>query len=222
MDDFFGVGDFEETRKHRTKAIYIIAQNTEHLHKYNAPNLDTNARYNFDKKDVYISGDGRGHSWVGSIYLQPQTGTKETIKWCPFSQFVPLDRQKAGTNITTYIDKSGYIVWSRSADRKHRARVLKAERERAAVLAADWTNRENELKNKLEKAKTHLCDLIQRATTRENAHDVRKAASHLYDAMWRMDQLTENTFHNIQSKEQWFDNASGILDALLSIEGVAQ
>lgn len=73
------------------------------------------------------------------------------------------------------IDKSGYLLRERREDLKRRAAALRAEREKAAFLAADNSAKVEELRGMIEARKNELVRQLQQATTAEAVREVEKA-----------------------------------------------
>ena len=164
IDEFFTVGDFEETRKNRTKYAYIIAQSNEHLKMPNCKPWDYSARYKI-KNDalrggVEMSSDGRGGKWVSKITLLSPTGEREPLVYEPFNHFYFEERAELGDNIENYIDKSGYLIREKRHDLKTRVKALKAQRDLNALKAADFTEEETRIFTKLEEVKKQLAAAV--------------------------------------------------------------
>lgn len=219
MDEFFSVGDFEKTRKNNTKHVYIIAQVVEHLRLPAEKRINTNGRYKLGQ-DIRKCSDGRGNHWIDKIPLKPNDGSREGLIYEPFSRFFYEEKTKAGEDINNYIDKSGYLIREKRHDLLTRAKALKAEREKAALLKADFTAEETRVFAKLEEAKKQLADGVLFAKTMEDGARVSRAATRLYFAVSSAERYKKREFNSIGEKQKALDFLSNDIGLIITaLEG---
>ena len=170
IDYMFSKGDFEDIRKNETDCIYIITQAPEHLRPRKETRLDLYARLNLS--DVRKWGDGRGNSYIGSVYLKSRDRNEKPVEY-------KTDGKPA--TVADVIDKSGYMVSTRRADLKRRAYLLRADRARAAAAAADFTAEAAEIVREMENAKKALSAQVfgDFYSISERARNLRIAANYL-------------------------------------------
>lgn len=224
IDEFFTVGDFEETRKNRTKAVYIIAQSNEYLKLSNCKPLNYNARYKIKTdawdKGVNITHDGRGGKWVSKITLLSPTGERKPLIYEPFESFYYEERAELGDNIENYIDKSGYLIREKRHDLKTRAKALKAQRDLNALKAADFTEEEARIFTKLEEVKKQLSDAILKADTNEDARRIYNAGIRLKYAINYKNDYTFKSFPSIAKKQSALNFVENQINEVISaLEG---
>ena len=189
IDSFYGVGDFEETRKHKTDHYYIIAQKAEYLA---APKenkgLDLSQRFRYIPSQWgERCGDGRGNTYIGKINLMLLDGSATKTEYSPYYQYCQETRSN---NLHDIIDKSGYLVIERRRKWQNAANALRREREKAAAMAADFTEKENAIRAGIENAKMHIAETVLTATTAEDAKNMEKAVSNLRWLIFYFDRHT--------------------------------
>ena len=189
IDSFYGVGDFEETRKHKTDHYYIIAQKAEYLA---APKenkgLDLSQRFRYIPSQWgERCGDGRGNTYIGKINLMLLDVSATKTEYSPYYQYCQETRSN---NLHDIIDKSGYLVIERRRKWQNAANALRREREKAAAMAADFTEKENAIRAGIENAKMHIAETVLTATTAEDAKNMEKAVSNLRWLIFYFDRHT--------------------------------
>lgn len=208
IDCFFGVGDFEETRKKKTELVYIIAQKTEYIRIPKAPvQLDGNTRYRIDtnawRGGVTHCYDGRDNSYVSEIILRPTDGSREKVTFEPWQRYWP--QEKRSDDIRDYIDKSGYIVRFRRLDLRDRAKALRIQHDAERLEKTDFSAREEKARADLAAVKRHLIHLIEAAETKEDGAEIRAKAYSFYYLLWNMEALKTRTFYSPEGKNGYFD-----------------
>lgn len=161
IDYLFSKGDFEDIRKNETECIYIITQAPEHLQPRKEPRLDLSAR--LDLTDVRKWGDGRGNTYIGSVYLKSRQHNMQPIEY-------KTDRKPA--TVADVIDKSGYMVCTRRADLTRRAYLLRADRARTAAAAADFSAEAASIYQEMEEAKKVLAASVLSAQVSGDFHSI--------------------------------------------------
>ena len=224
MEEFFTVGDFEETRKNNTKHVYIIAQNNEYKKLPADKRINTSERYKIDASDYYhvirTASDGRGNSWIDKIILKPNDGSHEALEYHPLNSFYYEEREKAGTDINNYIDKSGDLIRAKRHDLLTRAKALKAEREKNALLKADFTAEETRIFAKLEETKKQLADAVLKADTIEGARKVYDAALRFRYAISSKDDYKFRDFPSIAKKQTALNFVENEINSIIeALEG---
>ena len=225
INEFFSVGGFEEMRKNKTKAVYIIAQNNEFLRPQRLRSIDPSKRYKINTKHwrggIETCGDGCGNSWIEKIEIIPRDGGG-VVEYITSGRYMKHERSN---DINDYIDKSGYLIHSKRKALKARAIDLKKARDLAALEKADFTAREKELKEKLSKAKTFLAGLVEKAKTSDDVRTISKAENYLLQVFWKWERIAKkdddggkNHFSSIAQKEKYFDDIEILTNAILLIE----
>lgn len=220
IDDFYSVGDFEETRKNQTESVYIIAQNNDFLKHPRPQKIDYTARYKINNGGIRTCGDQHGHTWIDKIGLIPPHGERYVICYEPFNCFYHSERIAAGTDINNFIDKSGYLIRQKRHDLLTRAKQLKAERDKAALLKADFTAREKELKEKLNRAKAFLSDLVLKTNSSDGAELIAKASNYMRQVFWKWERIAgkDDYFSSIAQKEKYLDDIEILTNSIFLIE----
>lgn len=208
IDYFYGVGDFEETRKKKTARVYIIAQKTEYIRFPKAPlQLDGDTRYQIDTEawrgGVTHCGDGRGNHYISDIILRATDGSREKVTFQPWGHYNP--QEKRSDDIRDYIDRSGYIVRFRRLELLRRARALRIQHDAERLEKADFSAREEKARADLAAVKRHMIRLIEAAETREDGSTFRELASAFYYLLWDMEALKTRTFYSPEGKNGYFD-----------------
>lgn len=213
IDYFFGVGDFEETRKHKTERVYIIAQHPDYAvqPKNNIP-IVSGIRYKM--VDFRTAYDGRRNHYVNEITLQQPDGGRETVKFEPWHTF--YGNEKRSDNINDYIDKSGYILRFRRMDLHGAAIALKKQHEKEALEKADFTERENDLLQKIAAVKKHLVSAIENAETYAAGAKIDRAAGQFRWLLHELETLHENKFTSIASKTRHIESMENRIDKILN------
>lgn len=177
IDYFFSIGDFEKTRKQPDTVYYIIVQAVQYLREHHEKKLIFSERYKL--LDFTPCGDGKGSHWISRIKVQSTTGAGERFEWDIYGRIYTVPSNKRPNDINDIIDKSGYIIRvSREALRQKAAR-LKAEREKAAFLATDYTNENAEILQIIKTAQNTIIKALQTVSNSEQAEKVQKAADRL-------------------------------------------
>ena len=186
---FFGIGDFEEMRKHKTDHYYIIAQKAEYLtakKEYKSVELSQRFRY-IPSQWGERCGDGRGNTYIGKINLMLLDGSARKTEYQPYNRYCQETRSN---NLYDIIDKSGYLVIENRRKWQNAAKALRREREKAAAMAADFTEKENAIRVGIENAKMHIAETVLTITTEEEAKKMEKAISNLRWLIFYFDRHT--------------------------------
>lgn len=205
IDYFFGVGDFEETRKHKTERVYIVAQNKQYLIKpKNTIDIVPGERYKlattkYNNRGYSVSFDpGKNISYITEIDLQPTNGSRETTRFKPYDCFYPSENRS--DNITDYIDKSGYIVRFWRLDLQRRAIGLKAEKEKTALNTRDFTKEHNEIIKMITAAREHVVKLINQAHDWKTGQIADTATGHFKYILSDWERWQNNNFSSVTHK----------------------
>lgn len=210
IDYFFGKGDFEETRKNKTDHIYIIAQKNEYL---TAPK--EKAGFDYSQRFRYIPsewgekcGDGHGNTYINKITVMLLDGSAKQVEYKASRQY---DKERPAA-VSDVIDKSGYLLIERRRDLKRRAAALRAEREKAAALAADFSEKEKEIKAGIDNAKLHLAEM---ALTVENDDDAKALDKAADSFRWLMFYYNR---HNEKAVNKQFSSVAAIENSLNDLQ----
>lgn len=219
MDQFFGVGNFEETRKHKTERVYIIAQKPEYIvTPKNAIQIETNTRYRIDadawRGGITRAGDGRGNHWISEIILKTTDGKRGNVTFRPFDRFYPAERRS--DNIADYIDKSGYITRYRRMELHARAVDLKRQRNAERLEKTDFSEREKKAAADVAAVKRYLIGLIENAKTYDAAAAIDRAAGDFRYLMMDFDRMENAKFASVDSKNRYFDSMAERAEKILN------
>lgn len=220
IDWFFGVGDFEETRKKKTDHIFVIAQKIEFLTTEKEKAIDYSQRFIF--KDLTRAGDGRGNTYISKLNLIKTDGSNEKITFSPCMQYTPLsEREKTLENI---IDKSGYILTLHRNDLKRRAKALKTEREKNKFLESDFSKENAALHEKIENVKKIISEKVLQVKTYDDATNLDKAVDKFRWMMMDFEnhnkRIENKTFSSVKAVENSFTKFENYFNQITSlIEG---
>lgn len=179
IDYFFGVGDFEDVRKKRTKYIYIVYQDAEHERepKHNPDETykaDTAKRYNLiEARPVYYNGTKR----LQEITIKDKESNARPFKF-KFTFISAAPYTEAGE----IIDKSGYIILARRQDLKHRAAALRAERAKAEYMRQDFTEENAKAREELKRVARAAGGLLGAGEGENDFNRIEECAHHLKEA----------------------------------------
>lgn len=161
IDWFWGVRPVEDARKDPDNHYYIVAQSAKYELPRRARDTDYTARYCvvnvIRARDIYNT-----KQWISGATVKYTDGKRGNTKF----EFSAMSW--ANSDITQYIDKSGYNVfwyrcrlWKRGLDYK-KAQALKA------VKAADFAPTLADIDSKTEQARAYVTSLAQTAKTADN------------------------------------------------------
>lgn len=213
IDYFFAVKDFEETRKHKTERVFIIAQKKEFLlTPKNEIKIETGARYK--ASDVRKCGDGRGNSWIGEMKLTPATGTDENATFKPYNSFYTSEKRSA--NINDFIDKSGFVLRFRRMDLKRRALELKAKRDAETLKNTDFSEQEKSIEKSIAAVKNFFIKKIENVKTADDARDIDEISRKFRYLFIDLKHLNESNFRSVESKINHIKNIEKQIDEILN------
>ena len=202
IDHFWGVCDFEETRKNKTETVFVFAQDVDYIHPIKqSKTINPRMRYTVAYAQKAV---GSGQTYYSSLDLIPRDGSGEKVQYKPFFQI----GEKRTRDMCDYIDKSGYLVTPHREELKRKARALKAEREKIAMQNADFSNDEKKIAEKLQQVKRALCDAILSASNRCDAVLISRAENRFSSALWMLDYYNKNkdSFASIAKKRGTIDD----------------
>jgi len=214
IDYFFGIGDFEETRRGKTEYYFIIAQKMEYL---SAPkpeaNIDLSQRFKYVPKQYEKAGDGHGKTWINNITLRLTDGSAKDFGYKPFETRYSND--KTTDNVNEIIDKSGYLIIERHRELKGLAHRLRADRAKNAASMADYTAREEAIYEAIEAAKRKLSNKILIASTYEDMDLIEEAVKKLrwivFDMKLHDEYATGNKYSSVAEIENRLSNVENKL-----------
>lgn len=136
--DYFNSSTFNYYRKCDDNTTLIIAQDP----KYQKKPANTVTRkisvdtLNAERLNItqVIGGRANGKSYVSQFDAIGKSGKK--YYWRRFGNVI-YSNEIENTTISDIVDKSGYYVYGRRADLKRRAKMLKAQREKAKAADSD-------------------------------------------------------------------------------------
>ena len=211
IDYFFSKGDFEETRKNKTDHIYIIAQKNEYLRTEKKSNsFDPNQRFRYIPSEYGEKcGDGHGNTWINKITLMLLDGSAKRVEYSTYSKY---SKDPRPASVSEVIDKSGYLIAHRRRELKNAAAALRAEREKAAALAADFSEKEKEIKTGIDNAKLHLAEMALAIENDDDAKALDKAADSF---RWLMFYYNR---HNEKAANKQFSSIAAIESSLNDLQ----
>lgn len=216
IDDFYGVGDFEESRKGNTLQYFVIAQNNEHITKPKADgNIDLFQRFKREETERIIKGsDGHGKTWVSQIPLTVCDGSNKEFTYKPFDDYYP--RHDTTDDLNRIIDNSGYITIERRRQLQGKANALRADRNKAAAASAQFTDRESAILEIIGKEKVILSSMLATETDGEKVRNIGRLVDNLSRAMVYFNQhLARTKNHEYRSVSQ-IENVLDDLDERLT------
>lgn len=218
IDSFYGVGDFEETRKHKTAYAYIIAQSVSFMTTpREKETIQLNARYRIAENGVRLWGDGRGNTYIGSVTLLSQYGGPEKLEYSDVDRRYYAGK-RFSDNILDYVDKSGYLVWNVRKELRRAAKALKAERDAQAAENADYSERQKAIEDRMETAKEKFCPELIRAETAEDFNLLQEKLRILKSIAWSLDYAKNYKFSSVEAKENYYKGMENELDNLFKLK----
>lgn len=218
INSFYGVGDFEETRKHETAYAYIVAQSASFMTAPRAKEMiQPNARYRIAENGVRSCGDGKGNTCIKEIALLSQYGRPENLAYCNFHGYFYSSNRFNG-NILDYVDKSGYLVKETRDKHIRAAKALKAEREAQAAENADYSERQKAIEDRIETAKEKFCPELIRAETAEDFNLLQEKLRILKSIAWNLDYAKNHKFSSVEAKEDHYKGMENELDNLFKLK----
>lgn len=212
IDSFYGVGDFEETRKHNTAYAYIVAQPVGlMIAPREEETIQLNARYRLAKNCVCAGRHGR------AIYLLSQYGRPKKLEYIIPDRYA-YSNERFSDNILDYVDKSGYLVYETRYKHKLAARTLRAEREAQAAENADYSERQKAIEDRIATAKEKFCSELIRAETEENFDLLQEKLRILRNIAWNLDYAKNHKFSSVEAKENHYKGMENELDNLFKLK----
>lgn len=203
IDNFYGVGDFEDCRKHQTKTAFVFAQALEYIKPIREKALDTAERYGVDYSDrwsVRKCCDGHGIEWVSQINLTARDGSKHVFVYSPVDRWVRAGVVRPVT-AADIIDKSGYLIWQRRKDLRRKAAKLREDRAREAAKVADFTEEEKEIEAGIKSAREAIAKRALHVMTEVDAGTVERMARALRNALYRYEYYKNATYRNTEGRK---------------------
>lgn len=142
IDYFYSKGEFETIRKNGTKHLYIVTQELEITMQGRSSFIDFTERFHYNTECSYLRIKRIDHN---EDWMKYESGS-----WFGSRPSKPVD----------LIDKSGYILDRRRTELQRRTAALKAERQKAAALVTDYTDKYNELCADLKRNREQLAAAI--------------------------------------------------------------
>lgn len=184
IDYYFGIGDFEESRKKKTERYYIVAQLNDYMLPIDkSENIDLLQRFTYiEDRNITRATDGKGKYWISGIYLKPFDKNVKPFEYRPFSNgmysyYNSVDDLTDKTG--DIIDKSGYLKLVRSRELNRKAKALRAERKNAEATKADYSARENKIRKTTKDIQCKLAEQLRNAEKLESMQNIDSAISKL-------------------------------------------
>lgn len=214
MEYFYAKSRFEEVRKTHTGAVYIVVQKREYFKQHGVTKqFPDGMRYTLPEYGVTWATRGDHTRYISQIIMIPKTGNGERILYTPHN-----GNYYGGTvsdNIHDYIDKNGFLIYPQKAELIQRARKLKAERERNAVLSSDFSERKNAIYAGLAQIRVKIANAILNANTYKTAGDVTGTARAYQWLMLDVERMEQNNFQNMTQAQNAFDNIESKISEIL-------
>lgn len=169
ISDYFSSSTFNYYRKCEDNTTLIIAQNPEYQKK--PANTKTN-NISVDALSVerlnitqVINGRANGKTYVSRFDAIGKSG--KTYSWQRFGRVIYSNEIENNT-ILDIVDRSGYYVFGRRNDLKRRAKMLRAQREKAAAADTDISQYIAEINKAVESAIISTKSAYAKANTADN------------------------------------------------------
>lgn len=214
LDYYWRIGDFRNAIKNPKSTTIVIAQENQYLVKPNKKESDYTKRFKVSPEEYSIRKNG---CFIDEVKLiNPENGepfTYHAINW---------DIYKT-ENIHDIIDKSGYIVEHYRQTLNHKAKELKAQRDKDRFIATDKSQQVADLKIRITAKKLELIERLKAAETYEELTNVGKAIGEyswhgLAQVIYHFERMekgiADNTYKSI---EEFNSHYQKISDDLMSI-----
>ena len=163
---FYTKKQFEDVRQSPTAETYLIWQEKRFLKLPEAEKKPT-ADGRYDVRQCYCHCDGP-KEYLDSATLLDLFSSGEKMEFSP---------NRKDILIGDVIDKSGYIILFHREELEKKAAALRAERQRAAFLAGDYTGLVQELDRLVKEWKTKIVKDLAAAETSDDVLAVRSEIS---------------------------------------------
>jgi hypothetical protein len=215
MEYFYAKSRLEEVRKTHTGAVYVIAQKREyHKQRGERKKYPDGMRYIIPEHGITWATTMGDHTrYISRITMIPKTGNGERILYTPHNGNYYGDT--VSDNINDYIDKNGYLIYPQKAELRQRARKLKTERERNAVLNSDFSERKTAIYAGLDRIRARIANAILNANTYETAGDVAGTTRAYQWLMLDVERMEKNNFQNMTQAQTAFDNIESKISEIL-------
>lgn len=171
---FWAKKRFEDIRKHEKVSVYIISQSKEYITTPIEKTIDYKTG-RFDYVDNGFTCHG-GKSYINRVTVKNRdTNGEKSTRVLIGQVFYTGMISHYKTDISQIIDKSGYFVDYKRDDLKRRAAALKADRQKAAFIASDHTDKITELETMILGRKKEIEKLFNAAVTSEDIKAVVEA-----------------------------------------------
>lgn len=170
INNYYAKSAFEAMRKYPFVETYVIWQNWQYLKEPVERAFDKTARYKLvDYRTYWDSALQQKH--IGKLILTP-IGENRQIEYN-----VPLAFREDVTNVDEIIDKSGYLLLDRRIEMYGRARILRAQRKKAAFVNADFSDKVTALAEQILARNAVLIAKLTAANTAQEISKIPKALS---------------------------------------------
>lgn len=156
LEHFYVKYDFEDMRKSATCEAFAIVQRAEYIRKPAAKAIDWSARFKvIPAKYSRLVLQVTGEKGARFDYFDMRHG-----------RFITRETQRErDADRAEIIDHSGYLLWDRRTDLQRRAAALRAQREKAASDAQDYSGQVDALRRMIEALKRAIIRQLEAATT---------------------------------------------------------
>lgn len=196
LSTYYTKGDFREHLKNTDISPYhiIIAQDKQFLTSHKTISVDFTHRYKVDKT----------YSYKTQLIDLEIGNSFETYSF---------DRDEK------FLDKSGYVVAMKRRELKAKAKDLKAERDKAAFKAIDFSPRVEELRIRIKAKKLELIELLKAADTAETMKEVadclenwRNGLSSIMESFEKMEKgIKDKSYPSIDDFNRHYNGISQML-----------
>ena len=221
----WGVGDFEEMRKNKTKRVYIIVQDVECLTPTGKKPVDLSQRFKLDPKAwraVEHHGDGRGNNYIGKLNLIRCDGSAKRFEYKPFEYGFYPSQEKRSDDLGDFLDKSGYLLRPGRMELKRKAIARKAEKDKKAVEAYDFSKEAESIADLFASARKHIVSLIEKADNYTEGDAVNDATFDFKQMLYHREKWQKYDFSCIASKLSQYEAIKKYANRVLSRGGSEQ
>ena len=203
-DYYHTKGGFEESRK-KTNHYFIIAQDK----KFALPVQDDIYHFDFVYGDRYIITKSYGSN---NIYFKDIFHDGK-VQYYSTNSYLYHGKDDI-ENPVNWFDKSGYYTLNVKRNRIQKARKLKTERQKAAYILTDNTDKVKEVKEKAQQAKREMINRL------ENSQDYETASKTIdilyYDFRWILFEIDLYEKRTINKEYSSIDNSEKAYTNIIS------
>ena len=206
---FWAKYQFEDVRKKDTAETIVFCQMLDSLKHPTKKSPDFSERVKVLQARKYCHYYGEKVKYISGFDFKVLNGKGEKYDY----KISRYQFKEEPTELTSIIDKSGYLLVDRRDNLKRRAQALRAEREKAAADAIDNSAKIEILRELLAERKPEIIEQLKRAETSEQVEKVADALNRwrgfgglLYDFEKLQERETNKEYKSIEQFERAYLN----------------